>query len=117
MVKGVLRKVAMQALQGNLTAARIFFERTLGRAADAPAESEPFESLPALRTAASCTAAIDKIAAAITSATIDAAAAKLLLDVVQARMKSIELNEYEVRLAELEKQVATVDMGGGGGRR
>lgn len=37
MVRGVLRRVAMQALQGNLTAARIFLERTLGRAVEVPA--------------------------------------------------------------------------------
>jgi hypothetical protein len=68
MVRGVLRKVAMQALQGNLTAARIFLERTLGRAAEVPA-AEPLDILPPrLRTAADCTAAVQKVTDGICAA-------------------------------------------------
>lgn len=112
MVRGVLRKVAMQALQGNLTAARIIIERTLGRPAEVPA-GEPLDIQPLkLRTAGDCTAALQKVADALCAGAIDVAAAKVLTDLVQTQAKLIEVGDLEARLAELERQAATVDLAG-----
>lgn len=114
-----LMRVALKAgLQGNLQAVRLVLDRVCGKVPDPPAVAAALDiHLPALRTATDCAAAIDKLAAAVSAGTIDLASIKVLTDLVHARMKSIELNDYEVRLAELEKQVATVDVGGSGARR
>lgn len=111
MVRGVLRKVAMQALQGNLAAARIFLERTLGRAAEVSA-AEPLDiPPPRLRTAADCTAAVQKVTDGICAGTVDMVHGKVLLDAIATQAKLIEIGDLEARLAELEKQAATVDFG------
>ena len=111
-VTAIMRRAVRMALEGNLSAMRFVIERTCGRAADAPTAPMPLDvSLPSLRTAASCATAIDKITAAVTAGTIDLATAKALTDIVCARMKAIEVNDLEERLAELEKQASTVDFG------
>jgi hypothetical protein len=62
MVRGVMRKVALQALQGNLSAARILLDRTLGRVTEAPA-GEPLDIEPLrLRTASDCGSALQRVA-------------------------------------------------------
>jgi hypothetical protein len=113
-IRGVMRKVSVLALQGNLTAARILLERTLGRAAEVPV-AEPLDiQSPRLRTAADCTAALQKVADALVAGTIDVAAAKVLVDLIQTQAKLIEVGELEARLAELEQQARNVDFGGRG---
>src|SRR5690606_37661206 len=48
-VAAMVRKATRMGLEGNLTAMRLVFERTCGRAADAPIEAEPLGiSLPRL---------------------------------------------------------------------
>lgn len=109
MVRGVLRKVAMQALQGDLTAARIFLERTLGRAAEIPA-GEPLGIDPLkLRTVGDCTVAIQKVTDAICRGDLDVIHGKVLLDAIVAQARLIEGGEIEARLAELEQQAKSVD--------
>jgi hypothetical protein len=111
-IRAVMKKVSLQALQGNLMAARILFERTLGRAADAPI-GEPLEiQAPRLRTAADCAAALQRVSDALCAGTIDVATAKVLTDVIQTQAKLIEVGELEARLAELEQQARNVDFGG-----
>ena len=101
------------ALEGNLAAMRFVVERTCGRAAEAPAEAVPLDvSLPKLQTAANCTAAIDRLVEAMCQGTIDRDSAKVLIDVISLRLKAIEANDLEARLAELEKAAATVDLPG-----
>lgn len=109
MVRGVLRKVAMQALQGNLAAARIFLERTLGRPAEIPA-GEPLGIEPLkLRTAADCTAANQKVVDAMCRGELDVVSGKVLLDAIAGQAKLIETSDIEARLAELEQQAKSVD--------
>ncbi len=65
MLAAAMRKCALLALQGNLAALRILLERTLGRPAEVAA-AEPLDIEPLrLRTAADCTAAIQKVTDAI----------------------------------------------------
>lgn len=112
-IQALMRVALKQGLQGNLQATRLVLERTCGRAPEGRADAEPLDiMLPNLRTAANCTAAIDKIIAAISAGTVDLASAKVLLDAVQSRMKGIELNEHEARLLELEEATSTVELPG-----
>ncbi len=112
MVRGVLRKVAMQALQGNLTAARIFLARRLGRAVELSA-SEPLDiAPPKLRTAADCIAAIQTVTDAICAGALNVLDDKVLLDAIATQAKLIEVGDLEARLAELESQAASVELPG-----
>lgn len=101
------------ALEGNMMAMRLVIERTCGRPFEAPAEGLALElDLPHMRTAANCTFAIDRLVEAICKGTVDRDAAKILLEVINARLKAIEVNDLEERLAELEKTASTIDSGG-----
>ena len=110
-VTAMIRKAARMALEGNLPAMRLVLERTTGRAPEAPVEVEPLGiELPRLRTAADCNAAIEKLVDGICKGNVDRDAAKLLIDAIQTRLKAIEVNELEVRLAQLEESAKAVDM-------
>jgi hypothetical protein len=113
-----MRKATRLALEGNLAAMRFVLERACGRAAEAPADGVALDlQLPKLRTAVDCAAAIDQLTAAICDGTVDRDHAKVLLDVVQARLKAIEVNDLDQRLVELEKALGTVDARGNHLRR
>ena len=78
-IQAMIRKAARMGLEGNLSAMRLVFDRTSGRAAEAPVETEPLGiDLPRLRTAADCNAAIDKLVDAICKGTVDRDALLLL---------------------------------------
>jgi hypothetical protein len=112
-IKSAMRKCAVLALQGNLTALRILLERTLGRPLEAREDAEPLDlTPPRLRTAADCSTALEKVTDAICRGTVEVQSAKLLIDAITARIKVLEVTELEARLAELEKQAASVDFGG-----
>jgi len=112
-LRAMMRKAMVLALNGNLQAMRFVAERILGRPADPPSEGVPLGvSLPRLVTAADCGMAIDLIQEGLTKGAIDRDTAKVLLDVVQVRMKAIDLNDHEQRLAELESAAKAVDFGG-----
>ena len=109
-IQAMVRKATRMGLEGNLAAMRFVMERTCGRAAEAPVESEPLAIvLPALHTAADCNAAIERIVEGIVKGTVERDAAKLLLDAAQARLKAIEVNELETRLTALEEAAKVVD--------
>ena len=109
MVRGVMRKVTMQALQGNPTAMRIFLERTLGRPAEISA-GEPLGIDPMkLRTAADCLAANQKVVDAMCRGDLDVVSGKVLLDAIATQANLIETSDIEARLAELEQQARAVD--------
>lgn len=112
-VAAIMRRATRMALEGNLAAMRFVVERTCGRAVEVSEEPEPLAfDLPRMRTAADCDAAVQKIVDGIAKGLIPETTAKLLLDAVSARMKSIELNAHEQRLAELEKAAASVELPG-----
>ena len=116
-IQAMIRKAARMGLEGNLAAMRLVFERVCGRVAEAPVETEPLAiSLPRLRTAADCTLALERVSEAVCAGRIDHDSAKLLVDMIQARLKAIEVGEMEERLAELEKTARTVDPHGHRGR-
>ena len=107
---GIMRKATKMALEGNLAAMRFVAERVCGRAADAPVETEPLSiPLPRLRTVADCNAALDRVGAEVCAGRLDHGAAKLLVDIIQARLKAMETGEFETRLVELEKTLVSVD--------
>jgi hypothetical protein len=108
-ITAILRRATRMALEGNMAAMRLVMERTCGRPFEAPATGMPVElELPQLRTAANCTFAIDKLAEAICKGTVDRDAAKILLEVIQTRLKAIEVTDLENRLAQLEQAAEAV---------
>jgi hypothetical protein len=110
----MVRKALRLALEGNLAAMRFVAERTLGRAPEASIQIEPPElAMPSLRTAANCATAIDRLMEAVAAGTIELSTAKVMHDLVQTRLKAIEVNDLETRLTELEKAAANVDLGNG----
>jgi hypothetical protein len=112
-IAAMIRKATRMGLEGNLSAMRLVFERTSGRAADAPTEAEPVDlALPRLRTAADCNAAIEKLVDGICKGTVDRDVAKVLIDAIQTRLKAIEVSELEQRLTELEQATGTVSHSG-----
>ena len=109
----IIRRLTRQALEGDIAAARLVLERTCGRVPEAPAETTAVDfELPRLRTAADCSLAIQRIAEGIAKGSVDLAVAKLLIDAIQVRIKTIETQDLEQRLAELEKSAASVDLRG-----
>ena len=93
---------------------RFVFERTCGRAADAPVETEPLGIvLPSLHTAEDCNIAIERLIDGICKGTVNRDMAKLLIDAIQTRIKAIDLNELDERLTQLEE---TADLTEGRGR-
>jgi len=105
-----MRRALRSGLEGNLLATRFIIDRVCGKAQDAPAECPPIDiELPDLGTTASCLAALDVVTKAIVDGTSDRGTAKLLLDAILVRVKAIEANELEQRLAELEKATQSVE--------
>ena len=103
------RRLLRMALEGNLTAARLVYERTCGRTAEAPVEAEPVElALPRMRTASDCNLALERIVDALLKGTIDRDTATTLIAAVQARLRAIEVIEHEQRLEELEQTAANI---------
>ncbi len=114
----LFRRALRMALEGNLPAMRFVAERTLGRPAEATPGAAPLEVvLPRLEKASDCSLALQRVVDGLCKGTIDPANAKLLIDAIQVRVKAIEVNELEARLAELEKTAAVVDQNPGRGRR
>jgi hypothetical protein len=111
-VAGLVRKLTMTGLGGNVTAAKVALDHTCGRAPAAHVDvASPHIALPKLLSAADCTAAIDVIIAAMTAGMVDLPTAKFLLDAVERRRKAIETLEHEQRLTDLEQAASNVDFG------
>ena len=103
-VAAMVRKATRMGLEGNLSAMRLAFERTCGRASQAPVEGEPVGiSIPRLRTAEDCNEAVGRLIDGLCEGSVDREAAKLLISAIETRLKAIEVNEMEERLAQLEQ--------------
>ena len=103
-VAAMVRKATRMGLEGDLSAMRLVFDRTCGRAPEASADTEPLGiSLPRLRTADDCNTAIQELIDGICKGSVEPDMAKLLIDAIQARVKAIELNELDERLTQLEQ--------------
>lgn len=106
-VAALVRKTLRMALEGNLAAIKVVLDRTIGRAPEAPSESEPLSiDLPFLGTAADCSMAIDKVLEGVCNGSVDKSSAQILIAGVQARMRTLELVEFERRLSDMEKSAA-----------
>ena len=117
-IRALILRMMRMGLEGNLAAARFVVECSCGRAPEAPAQAEPVAvSLPRLRTAADCSAAIDNLLAAMIAGSVDRDAITMLIQVIQTKVKAIELNDHEQRLAELEEVAKAVDARPRFGRR
>ena len=118
-IGAIIRRATRMALEGNLAAMRIVLERVCGRPHEAPSQGIPLDlDLPNLRTAANCAFAIDQLVEAICAGTCDHESAKVMIDVIQTRLKAIEVNDLEERIAELESAASAVELGArGNGRR
>ena len=111
-VQAMIRKATRMGLEGNLAAMRLVFERTSGRAPEAPVETEPVAvALPRLRTAADCNLAIERLIEGICKGVIERESARLLIDAVQTRLKAIEVQDLEQRLAEMERTAKAMQTG------
>ncbi len=109
-IAALMKKALRMGLEGNLSAMRFVVERTCGKAPDAPPVGTPLDiAPPKLRTAADCTAAIQKVTDAICNGALDLLHGKVLLDAIATQSKLIDVTELEERLTELEKQAASVD--------
>ena len=109
-VQAIIRRATRMALEGNIAAMRLVLERTAGRAPEVPPEPEPIAiDLPRLRTATDCTRAIETIIAALCDGGVSQDVAKILIDAVQARLRSIEVVEIEERLEQLERSASVVE--------
>lgn len=116
-IAAIIRKATRMALEGNAVAMRLVLERVCGRAAEAPAEGAPLNlNLPQLRTAENCAFALDRLVEAMCQGTCDRDSAKVMIDVIQTRLKAIEVKNLEERLSELEQALGTVDVRGGSRR-
>jgi len=105
------RRILRMALEGNLPAARLVYERTCGRTAESPAEAEPVDlAMPRMRTAVDCSLALERLVDAICKGTIDRDTATTLIAAVKARLHAIEVSELEQRLGELEQTAATSEL-------
>jgi hypothetical protein len=103
-VAAMVRKAVRMALEGNLSAMRLALDRTCGRAAETPAESERIDvAIPSLRTAADCAAAVDRLVEGHINGSISGESMNRLLAAVQARLKAIEVTDVEERLTQLEQ--------------
>ena len=109
-VAAMVRKATRMGLEGDLAAMRLVFERTCGRAAQAPVEGEPVDvSIPRLNTAADCNEAVGRLIDGICEGSVDRDVAKLLIDTIQARLRAIEVTELEDRLEQLEETTGQVN--------
>jgi hypothetical protein len=83
---------------------RLALDRTCGRAAEAPVETERIDvAIPKLRTAADCAAAVDRLVEGHVNGSINGESMNRLLAAVQARLKAIEITDLEERLTQLEQ--------------
>ena len=113
-IQGIIRKATMQALKGDVVAARLVLDRTCGRSPDPAPQAEALGvELPKLATAADCATALDIVAAALCEGRCDRSAAKLLADLVMTRLKAIEVQDLEERLTQLEQSAAVVEPSAG----
>ena len=109
-VSAIVRRQVRSALEGNLASAKFVVGYVCGKPVDAPAEAVPIDvELPRLRTAADCNRAIQGLIDAICQGAISNENAKLLMEAIQTQLRSIEVNELEERLVELEKATEVVE--------
>ncbi len=110
-VQALMRKAVRLGLEGNVNAIRFVLERVTGRPAEAPQDVVPLGiALPALLTVEDCNRALDTITDGLCRGSIDRESATVLIELVQTRIKAIELGELEQRLTKLEADAEATGM-------
>lgn len=116
-VAALMRLLTRRALEGDMKAARLVLDRTLGRPReDAPDAVGVDLDLPPLQTAEQCAQATDAILRAVCDGRVHADTARTLTAVVQVRLRSIETIDLERRLQQLEQQTGQGDTWNGARR-
>ena len=106
-VQALMRRAVRMGLEGNILAIRLVLERVVGRPAEAPADVMPLDiNLPALRTVEDCNRALDELTAGLCQGNIDRDTATVLIEVVQTKVKAIEVGELQTRINDLENAAA-----------
>lgn len=106
-VAGIIRRACKMALEGDVPAMRLVLERLLGRPRECPQEAAQVPiDLGSLATASDCADAATRILQSFCGGEIAEQAAQTLLGGVQLRAKTIELSEFEARLAQVEQAMA-----------
>lgn len=110
-IAALMRRALRAGLEGNLSAAKFVIDRVCGKAAEAPGETGPVDvRLPDLRTAADCDAALSVLMKEVAAGTSDPTSIRLMIDLVQTRLRAIEVRAVEERLAELERSAGLVEL-------
>ena len=116
-VRALIRKAIKMGLEGDVQAMKFAMDRVIGRPKEASPDAAAIAiALPVMKTAENCNEAIGLVIDAMCGGELDQAAAQVLISAVQTRMKSLELVDFERRLAEMEKAQAERN-GGKRGRR
>ena len=98
-VEEITQKVISAAKNGDLTAARIILDRISPPRKDPPITLD----LPRLETASDAVEAMRSIVCSVTQGEISPSEATSLADLVRSFLKTLELNEFEIRLSRIEK--------------
>ena len=100
----LMRQVLKAALEGDMTAARVVFDRVLGK--PGTESSEPLSlDLPQVTTAQDVLAAGSRVVTALGAGEITAEEAMKLMAIIETLRRTIETADLEVRLAELERSM------------
>ncbi|MBI5853035.1 MAG: hypothetical protein HZB39_18650 [Planctomycetes bacterium] len=109
-IEALMRKALRMGLEGDVRAIRLVLEWTCGRPAEVATNAEPLDfAMPPLQTAAQCNAALEFVAAALCEGRLNRDAAQVLIELIHARIKAIEVADLERRLLELEARFETVE--------
>ena len=95
-----MAKLAVE--EGDVAAARVLLERTLGKPKEAPDEAFATFELPAISTAGDCVTAAGIVLAAVSTGNIGLAEAGQVTGLIEILRRSIETTQFEARLAALE---------------
>jgi hypothetical protein len=101
-VAALMRRFLKAALEGDVAAARLVFDRVLGKAGVESTDSVPVD-LPEIATAQDIVAAASCVVAALRAGKISADEATKLMAIVETFRRTLETADLEVRLAELER--------------
>ena len=103
-VAAIMRKVAKKALEGDLKAARIIFDRVLGRPKEEAEDATAIEiEMPELGNAQQCAEAASKVLAALCAGQMRQGVARVLLEAIEARARTLELVELSERVLRIEQ--------------
>jgi hypothetical protein len=98
----LMRQVLKAALEGDITAARVVFDRVLGKPGAESAEPLPLD-LPTITTAQDVVAAGSRVVTALGTGEITADEAVKFMAIIETLRRTLETADLETRLAELER--------------